>query len=126
MVAAPLKQVIIVRKDLKLLGLSAGKLAAHVAHAALEGFLFVQKIRPEIGELWLKQGQKKVVLSVNNLEELLSRYEKSKIVGVPSVVIRDAGLTEIPPGTITVLVLGPWFENQIDKVSGDLPLLKDW
>ncbi|MCR8487881.1 MAG: aminoacyl-tRNA hydrolase, partial [Crenarchaeota archaeon] len=114
------------RKDLKSLGLSVGKLAAHVAHAAIEGFLVVQKIRPEISELWIKQGQKKVVLLVENLRELLNRYEKSKIIGVPSAVITDAGLTEIPPGTVTVLVLGPWFENQIDKVSGDLPLLKDW
>ena len=121
-----IKQVIIVRKDLKLIGLSVGKLAAHVAHGAVEGFLNVQKIDPNVVRRWILHGQKKIVLVVKDLNELLDRYKRAKSLGVPAVIIRDAGLTEIPAGTITVLVLGPWFEDKIDKVSRDLPLLKDW
>jgi len=35
----------------------------------------------------------------------------------------DAGHTEIPSGTKTVLGLGPAPNNLIDQVTGDLPLL---
>mgnify|MGYP000103037960 CR=1 FL=1 len=126
MTVVSLKQVIIVRRDLKTLGLSVGKLAAHVAHAAIEGFLSVWRMNPGLAELWIEQGQKKIVLMVRNLDELMEKYEKAKKLKIPAMIIRDAGLTEIPPGTITVLVLGPWFEKEIDRVSGDLPLLKNW
>ena len=121
-----LKQVIIVREDLKKYGLSVGKLAAHVAHGAIEGFLYVQRKNPGIARAWLVQGQKKIILITKSLDDLMKRYEKAKSLGVPAIIIHDAGLTEIPPGTITVLVLGPWYEDKINKISGDLPLLKYW
>jgi PTH2 family peptidyl-tRNA hydrolase len=39
-------------------------------------------------------------------------------------MIQDRGLTEIAPGTVTVLGIGPDRADRIDKITGDLPLLK--
>lgn len=122
-----IKQVIIVREDLKKFGLSVGKLAAHVAHGSLEAYRYTLRRKgKDVIKQWLFQGQKKIVLRTRNLESLLKIYKKAVSLGLPAVVIRDAGLTELPPGTITVVAIGPWYSKEIDKVTGMLPLLKEW
>ena len=122
-----IKQVIIVREDLKKFGLSVGKLAAQVAHGSLEAYRYtLRKKGKEVVKQWLIQGQKKIILRAKNLESLLKLYKKAITLGLPAVVIRDAGLTELPPGTITVVAIGPWYSREIDKVTGMLPLLKEW
>jgi len=121
-----LKQVIIVRRDLKKFGISIGKLLAHVAHGAVEGYIQVLRLFPDIAHEWIASGQKKIVVYVDKLEDLMKKYRKAISLEIPASIIRDAGLTELPPGTITVVVLGPWFSEKIDKVSGDLPLLRTW
>jgi PTH2 family peptidyl-tRNA hydrolase len=114
----PLKQVIVVRDDLKL---SRGKLAAQVAHAAIIGYL---KSDPGLRKKWLEEGQKKVVLKVNSLEELMGIKYKAEKEMLVTGIVQDAGLTEISPGTVTAVVIGPDEERRIDKVTGNLPLLK--
>ena len=121
-----LKQVIIVRDDLKKFGITVGKLMVHIGHAAVEGYRIVATNRPDIARMWILTGQKKVVLHVADLDEMLKRYKRAMSAGLPAEIIRDAGLTELPAGTITVLVIGPWFSRDIDRVTGDLPLLRDW
>ncbi len=112
------KQVIVVREDLNL---SRGKLAVQVAHASILGYEIVDE---RTRERWKIEGQKKIVLKVKNLEELMKIYEKAKKLGLPAAYVKDAGLTEIPPGTITAVVIGPESARKIDKVTGNLPLLK--
>ncbi len=113
-----LKQVIVVRDDLKL---SRGKLAVQVAHAAIIGYL---KSDPGLRKKWLDEGQKKVVLKVGSLEELMGIKYKAERENLVVGIVQDAGLTEIPPGTVTAVVIGPDEEKRIDKVTGNLPLLK--
>ena len=43
--------------------------------------------------------------------------------GISSSLIQDAGMTEIPPGTITALGLGPAKTEDLDKITGTLTLL---
>ncbi len=112
------KQVIIVREDLKL---SRGKLAVQVAHAAIIGY---ERADRRIVEAWKLQGQKKIVLKVPDLKKLMELKEKAERLGLPTGVVIDAGLTEIPPGTVTAVVIGPDEAKKIDKVTGNLPLLK--
>ncbi len=112
------KQVIVVRDDLKL---SRGKLAVQVAHAAVIGY---EKADKNVVEEWKRQGQKKIVLKVNGLDELMRIKERAEMIGIPTGIVADAGLTEIPPGTITAVVLGPDEAKKIDRVTGSLPLLK--
>ncbi len=112
------KQIIVVREDLKL---SRGKLAVQVAHGAIIGYELADR---NIVEEWKRQGQKKIVLKVFDLKKLMEIKEKAERLGLPVGVVVDAGLTEIPPGTVTAIVIGPDDARLIDKVTGNLPLLK--
>ncbi|HOC77369.1 MAG TPA: peptidyl-tRNA hydrolase Pth2 [Methanofastidiosum sp.] len=114
------KQVVVVREDLKL---SKGKLSAQVAHAAVSCAIKAEKNKNKYFSDWFSEGQKKVVLKVNDLDSLLKIFNEAKSVGLITELIKDAGLTEIPPGTITVLGIGPAPEEEIDRVVGNLKLL---
>ncbi len=113
------KQVIVTRTDLKL---GKGKLAAHVAHASLEGYKKVRGKDPELVKEWEEEGQKKIVVKVKDEKEMLELFERAKR-EVPAALIKDAGHTQIPPGTLTCLVLGPWKDEELDKFTNGLKLL---
>jgi PTH2 family peptidyl-tRNA hydrolase len=74
-------------------------------------------------EKWKREGAKKVVLKVKNLEELKNTYKKAKIAKIPCYLVKDAGLTQLKAGTITCLGIGPAEEKKIDKITGKLKLL---
>ncbi len=111
------KQCIVIRSDLKL---STGKLAVQVAHAAIGAY---ERAEPKIRRAWKVEGQKKVVLEVGDLKELHELEKKAKRLGFPAALITDAGLTEIPPDTVTALGIGPAKSEELDRLTGDLPLL---
>lgn len=112
-----MKQVIVVRKDLKM---GKGKICAQVAHASLEAFL---RAREEARERWLKESAKKVVVKVYSEEELLSIFKRAKEAGLPVSLIKDAGRTQILPGTATAVGIGPEEDEKVDKITGHLKLL---
>ena len=115
-----MKQVIVVRSDLKI---GKGKLSAHVAHASLEGYKIAKAKDSGVVSEWEGEGQKKVVVKVKDEAEMLEVYEQAKRARVPCALIRDAGLTQIAPGTITALAVGPWNEEEVDRLTGHLKLL---
>ena len=114
------KMVIVTRSDLPL---SAGKLAAQVSHAAVECTLLTKKNKSEWFSKWQREGAKKVVVKVETLHEFFPLKEKAEDLGICTAIISDAGHTEIPEGTQTVLGIGPAPSNLIDQVTGELPLL---
>ena len=114
------KMVIVTRKDLKL---SPGKLAAQVAHAAVECALSTKKNNFEWFNKWQSEGAKKAVVRVDREKDFFPLREHAITLKIAAHIITDAGHTEIPAGTKTVLGLGPAPENIIDQVTGDLPLL---
>ncbi|MGA1821602.1 MAG: peptidyl-tRNA hydrolase Pth2 [Thermoplasmatota archaeon] len=114
------KLVIVTRKDLKL---SPGKLAVQVAHASVNCALEARKKKDRWFKEWYREGQKKVVVKAGDREELFFLKEKAEALGITTSLVQDAGLTEIDPGTVTVLGIGPGPTPEIDKVTGDLPLL---
>ena len=120
------KQAILLRKDLNL---SKGKAIVQGAHASVEAFAIAGRLgaagpgrRNEVDE-WLHEGMKKVVLEVANEKELIKYFQKAKDSGLPSALITDAGLTQIPPGTKTAVAIGPGKNEEIDKITGELKLL---
>jgi PTH2 family peptidyl-tRNA hydrolase len=114
------KMVIVTRKDLSL---SAGKLAAQVSHAAVACTLLTKQQKPVWFSKWQDEGAKKVVVRVEALEEFFLLKEKAERLGIATNIVVDAGHTEIPEGTQTVLGIGPAPDNLIDQVTGGLPLL---
>jgi PTH2 family peptidyl-tRNA hydrolase len=116
------KMVLVTRSDLKL---SVGKLAAQVSHAAVECALETKKLNSKWLNKWIKEGQKKVIVKVNDLDDFYNLKDKIKKLNfnIVSFIVRDAGHTEVPPNTETVLGIGPAPSNLIDQITGDLSLL---
>lgn len=115
------KQVIAVRRDL---GMSPGKLAVQVAHASVSASEEARKDKGEWLKGWLGEKQKKVVVEVRSEEELEELREKAEALGIPHGLVKDAGLTELEPGTSTALGVGPAPSQEVDKVTGELSLYK--
>jgi|TARA_B100001094_G_scaffold195373_1_gene189331 PTH2 family peptidyl-tRNA hydrolase len=113
------KLVIIVRTDL---GISKGKMAAQVAHAAVNCSLKSKKSDPSNFKGWYGDGQKKVVVKGTNESLLRELQQHARDVGLTYSLVSDAGLTEVPPGTVTCLGIGPSTESKIDEITGKLSL----
>jgi len=116
------KQCIIVRSDIKM---GKGKLAAQVAHAAVEAVLKClenPRWRQWLRE-WINEGQKKIVLKVSSLDELEKLEKIALELGLPTAKIVDAGKTQLPPGTVTALAIGPAPSDLIDRITRGLKLL---
>lgn len=115
-----MKQAIVARSDIKM---GKGKLAAQAAHASLAAAEEAMKRREEWFGEWKSSGQKKVVLKVQSEEELQELYRKAKSAKLPVALIQDKGLTQLEPGTVSCLGIGPGPDDQVDALTGKLKLL---
>ena len=126
------KQVIVMKKFPKDRNMRTGKYVAQGAHAAVGAILKLSRIEddnliismknPFVWE-WLTGNFKKVTLYVETDQELVELYKQALDAGLPTALIKDAGLTEfngIP--TLTAVGIGPGDAEAIDKVTGKLPL----
>jgi len=111
-----MKQAIVARADL---GMGEGKLAAQVAHASLSAY---EDTGRTARKRWKGSGQKKVVLQANGESSLFELADAAERAGLPHAVIRDAGHTQLDPGTVTALAVGPGDDDTVDRVTGDLSL----
>ena len=111
-----MKQAIVARADL---GMGEGKLAAQVAHASLSAF---QDATERDRTAWQGEGQKKVVLRADDERTLFELADVAEREGLPNAVVRDAGHTQLEPGTVTALAVGPGEDEVVDRVTGDLSL----
>ncbi|MCX6687039.1 MAG: peptidyl-tRNA hydrolase Pth2 [Methanoregula sp.] len=111
------KQCLIVRTDIKM---SCGKRCAQAAHASVGALEHADKT---LKKAWLAEGQKKVVLKADNERTLHELRSIALHAGISASLIQDAGLTEIPPGTVTALGLGPAKSGDLDRITGNLSLL---
>ncbi|MBV0923784.1 peptidyl-tRNA hydrolase Pth2 [Halomicroarcula limicola] len=111
-----MKQAIVARADI---GMSEGKLAAQVAHASLSAY---EDAGRKARKAWKGEGQKKVVLEATGESELFELADAAEREGLPHAIIRDAGHTQLEPGTVTALAVGPADDDLVDRVTGDCSL----
>jgi len=113
------KQVIIIRNDLDM---GKGKAVAQGAHAAIQSYDRAREDVPRLVSDWKMMGEKKICLKCD-LQEILRVYEQARKAKLPCSIIKDAGHTQLEPGTITAVAIGPAEEDVIDKITKNLKLL---
>ncbi len=127
------KQVIVMRKDLKM---RRGKEIAQGAHASIKWLS--DRLRQIKGnrdatvyevdlsfeeERWMEGAFTKITLQVDSEKELLEVYQSARDRGLTVSLITDAGKTEfdgVP--TQTCIAIGPHEAERIDAVTGHLKL----
>ena len=134
------KQLIVMRRDLKM---RKGKIAAQSGHACVEAVLMALQKEDRFRDLlpigdymtirdhgertpltdWFQHGVAKICVYVDGEEALLEIDRRAKEAGYISALIRDAGMTEFHgEPTYTCLALEPLWPEQVDPLTGDLPL----
>lgn len=140
------KQVIVLRKDLNM---RKGKMVAQGAHASMAAILnlapqrrpnflcrlwsgLTRRPRPDslaipldnnIGP-WLNGRFAKICVSVPDEASLELVYARARAAGLPCAIIRDSGLTEFHgTPTLTAVAVGPGPVEEVDDITGALPLL---
>lgn len=123
------KQVIVMRKDLNM---RKGKMVAQGAHASLKVFLDRARLDAqacaipltEAMHAWLGGRFTKVCVGVGSEAELDAVVAAAAAAGVPCARVVDAGHTEfhgVP--TPTCCAVGPAWADEVDAITGALPLL---
>ena len=125
-----MKQVIVVRKDLRM---RKGKMCAQVAHVAM-AFLtrnnessdpMIFRVRLTQKEVdWLSNGSTKIVVGCDSQLDLERLVQKATDNDVEVHVCVDNGTTEFNGiKTMTCAAFGPDDETIIDEITGNLKLL---
>lgn len=135
------KQVIVMRRDLKM---RKGKIAAQSGHACVEavlmalakenrlndvkvsnGWISIENETRETTPLseWFANGVAKICVYVDSEEALLDLDRRGKDLGFITALVQDAGHTEFHgEPTYTCLAFEPLYPEQIDQLTGNLPL----
>ena len=116
------KQVVLIRQDL---GIDCGKKCVQVAHASVMGCDIGD---PEVVNAWRKHGMRKIVLKIQNLQEMEQVSRKLRNMGIRCATVIDAGLTQITPGTATCVGVEPLLETDekcitLNRLTSELKLL---
>ena len=112
--------VLVTRADLNL---SKGKLAAQCGHATMECTIRAKKEAPRNLDRYRREGARKIVCKVADAVSLRKVMAQAKKAGLICYLVVDAGHTEIPAGTETVVGIGPGPRSEVDKITGQLSLV---
>mmetsp|Transcript_19657 Transcript_19657/g.33037 ORF Transcript_19657/g.33037 Transcript_19657/m.33037 type:complete len:274 (+) Transcript_19657:290-1111(+) len=122
LIASPdAKVVILVPMDVPM---SAGKLAAQCAHAAVGHYRLASARRLDWLGAWEATGEKTIVLALDNSQMVPAIIEKAHNFLLLTHIVQDAGNTEVQPGTVTCIAIGGPV-NLVDMVTGKLDTFKD-
>ena len=136
--------MIVMRRDLKM---RKGKIAAQAGHACVEATLMALASEKRLKQVrvdternwvylqrgmfdtptpltdWFDAGVAKICVYVDSEEELLEVARRADEMGFLYALVRDAGHTEFHgEPTYTCLALEPLSAEQVDPLTGDLPL----
>ena len=114
------KQVIVIRTDIKM---KTGKKCAQACHASLSAAELARSNNVQVYRGWKQSGQKKIVLKIGSEEEIRKLFYDIQAEGIAVFLVADAGLTQLEPGTVTALGIGPALSSKIDKFCKEMKLL---
>lgn len=122
------KLVLVVRTDL---GMTKGKIAAQCGHATLACYKTLSKAAAKnlnsaearILKRWERNGQAKIAVQIKSQDDMMELMGRARSLGITAEVIADAGRTQIDPGSLTVLGVGPAPKSAVDQITGGLKLL---
>ncbi len=103
--------------------MSKGKLAVQVAHASVSALEQARRSHPDWVKTWFSRNQRKICVKANTESELIDLKLRIEKQGLPHALIEDAGLTQLEPGTVTCLGIGPLPAETVDRFTGELKLL---
>lgn len=75
--------------------------------------------------MYLRQiflGGTKIAVRIDSEQELMQLNKRAKELNILSSVVRDAGQTQVAPGTRTVIAIGPAPKSVLDQITGHLKL----
>lgn len=67
-------------------------------------------------------GGTKITVRIDSEKEMLELSERAKELGVLCSIVRDAGQTQVAPGSRTVIAFGPAPKSVLDLITGHLKL----
>lgn len=108
-----------IRNDLKM---QKGKVAAQCGHAAVAAYAKGLTVAPKMVKRWMTYGGTKITLKLDSEEDLLKLEKAAKKLNLITSVVRDAGQTQVAPGSRTVIAIGPAPQTMLNKVTGHLKL----
>jgi PTH2 family peptidyl-tRNA hydrolase len=132
-----IKQVIVIRKDLKM---RRGKEIAQGSHASMRflcerlrqkgslvkkflNFIKKEPLWSDAEWSWITGSFAKICLRVDSEQELLDLYHQALEAGLVASLVTDRGLTEfkgVP--TNTAIAIGPDYASKIDVITSSLKL----
>ncbi|WVQ74345.1 peptidyl-tRNA hydrolase [Cryptococcus sp. DSM 104548] len=115
-----MKLVLVVNDELKM---TKGKIAAQAGHATLACAMTLKEANPKLFKAWQMQGQPKIALRTANTEELEILAAQARSINLCARTIRDAGRTQVAPGSKTIVGIGPGPAKLINTITGKLKLL---
>ncbi len=133
-----IKQTIVVRKDLNMRKGKIGSQVGHASHLSLINLMRKMYVTDDNGNetiilqmeygkdsyigKWLEgEEYKKICLGCDSENELIHLYDVALSLGIPTIMVTDNGLTEFNGvKTNTCIVLGPFLDTEIDKVTSHL------
>lgn len=112
-------QYIIINSDVKM---GKGKAIAQGCHASLGSYLDGTDLK--LAYEWKLEGARKVVLRASE-NEIMELYNKisNEHPNIPTYLVKDFGLTQIPAGSITALGIGPYLIYRLKEYVKDLRLV---
>eukprot|EP00942_MAST-04A_sp_MAST-4A-sp1_P013898 g13898.t1 len=95
-----------------------GKIVAQACHAATGAIKTAEKLTPKLCAKFWRSGSAKIALKCPSEEVMMNINAAARELKLVTYVVRDAGRTQIAPGSKTVCAIGPAPVNEIDKITG--------
>ena len=89
----------------------------------MEVALQLQDDNTPLLKAWRSKGAGKIIVRSEEGSSLIQISDRAKKAGIRTHGVRDAGHTQVEPGSTTVLAIGPASKDDLEEITGHLRLL---